>query len=70
MARAAGEKPEQGVVIAVGPGRRNERGDRVVPDIKAGDPVIFGKYSGQTVKHEGRELLVLREEALFAVIQA
>lgn len=66
---SAGEKPEQGDVLAVGPGRRNDQGDFVAPNVKVGDQVIFGKYSGQTVKLDGRELLVLREEDLFAVIE-
>jgi chaperonin GroES len=66
---SAGEKPEQGEVIAVGPGRRNDSGDFVALNVKVGDKVIFGKYSGQSVKLDGRELLVVREEDLFAVIE-
>jgi len=65
---SAGEKPEQGEVLAVGPGKRNDKGDFVAPSVKVGDKVIFGKYSGQTVKLDGNELLVVREEDLFAVI--
>lgn len=67
---SAGEKPEQGTVVAVGPGRRNERGDLVVPNVKAGERVLFGKYSGQTVKLDGKELLVIREDDVLAVIEA
>lgn len=66
---SAGEKPEQGEVVAVGPGRRNDHGTFVAPTVKPGDKVIFGKYSGQTVKLDGHELLVVREEDLFAVIE-
>lgn len=66
---SAGEKPEQGEVLAVGPGRRNDKGDFVAPGVKPGDRVIFGKYSGQTVKVDGDELLVVREEDLFAIIE-
>ena len=66
---SAGEKPEQGEVVAVGPGKRNDKGDFIAPGVKVGDKVIFGKYSGQTVKLEGNELLVVREEDLFAVIE-
>jgi chaperonin GroES len=66
---SAGEKPEQGEVIAVGPGRRNDSGDHVALNVRVGDKVIFGKYSGQSVKLDGRELLVVREEDLFAVIE-
>jgi chaperonin GroES len=66
---SAGEKPEQGEVLAVGPGKRNDRGDFFAPGVKVGDKVIFGKYGGQTVKIDGAELLVVREEDLFAVIE-
>jgi chaperonin GroES len=59
----AAEKPDQGEVLAVGPGKRNDKGDFVVPNVK------FGKYSGQTVKVDGDELLVMREEDLFAVVE-
>ncbi len=64
----AAEKPEQGEVIAVGPGRLDERGKRIAPDVKVGDRVLFGKYAGQTVKVEGEELLVMREDDIMAVI--
>ncbi|WP_027473955.1 co-chaperone GroES [Curvibacter gracilis] len=67
---SAGEKPEQGEVLAVGPGRRNEQGERVLPDVKKGDRVLFGKYAGQTVKLGGDEVLVLREEDILGVIEA
>lgn len=65
---SAGEKPEQGEVLAVGPGKRNDKGDFIALSVKPGDKVIFGKYSGQTVKLDGNELLVVREEDLFAII--
>ena len=65
----AGEKPDQGEVLAVGPGKRNDKGDFVALNIKVGDRVLFGKYSGQTVKVDGDELLVMREEDLFAVVE-
>jgi chaperonin GroES len=65
----AAEKPDQGEVVAVGPGKRNDKGDFIAPNVKAGDRVLFGKYSGQTVKVEGDELLVMREEDLFAVVE-
>src|SRR3954463_16160757 len=65
----AAEKPDQGEVISVGPGKRHERGDLVAMNIRAGDRVLFGKYSGQTVKVDGDELLVMREEDLFAVVE-
>jgi chaperonin GroES len=65
----AAEKPDQGEVLAVGPGKRNEKGDFVVLNIKVGDRVLFGKYSGQTVKVDGEELLVMKEDDLFAVVE-
>ena len=65
---SAGEKPEQGEVIAVGPGTRNDKGDLIAPAVKVGDRIIFGKYSGQTVKVDGSELLVIREEDVFAIV--
>jgi chaperonin GroES len=66
---AATEKPEQGIVLAIGPGKRNEKGDFVALNVKVGDRVLFGKYSGQVVKDNGKELLVMREEDLFAVVE-
>jgi chaperonin GroES len=65
----AAEKPDQGEVLAVGPGKRNDKGEFVAPNVAVGDRVLFGKYSGQTVKVDGEELLVMREEDLFAVIE-
>ena len=66
---SAGEKPEQGEVLAVGPGKRNDRGDFIAPAVKAGDRVLFGKYAGQTVKLDGDEILVIREEDVLAVVE-
>ena len=66
----AAEKPDQGEVLAVGPGKRNEKnGDFIALNIKVGDRVLFGKYSGQTVKVDGDELLVMKEDDLFAVVE-
>lgn len=65
----AAEKPDQGEVIAVGPGKRNDRGELIAMDVKVGDRVLFGKYSGQTVKVEGEELLVMREEDIMGIIE-
>ena len=62
----AGEKPDQGEVIAVGPGKRDEAGHLVAMDVKVGDRVLFGKYSGQTVKVDGEEPLVMREKTSWA----
>jgi chaperonin GroES len=65
---AASEKPDQGEVLAVGPGKRNDKGDFIALNVAVGDRVLFGKYSGQSVKVDGEELLVMREEDLFAVV--
>ncbi len=65
---SAAEKPDQGEVLAVGPGQRDNDGKRIAPDLKVGDRVLFGKYAGQTVKVDGNELLVLREEDIVAVV--
>ncbi len=65
----ATEKPDQGEVIAVGPGKRDDSGKLIAMDVKVGDRVLFGKYSGQTVKVDGEELLVMKEDDLFAVVE-
>ncbi len=66
----ATEKPDQGEVIAVGPGKRDENGKQVALDVKVGDKVLFGKYAGQTVKVSGEEVLVMREEDILGVVEA
>ena len=66
---AATEKPDQGEVLAVGPGKRNDKGEQMALNVKVGDRVLFGKYSGQSVKVNGEELLVMKEEDLFAVVE-
>ena len=65
----AAEKPDQGEVVAVGPGRRNDKGELIAMNVKPGQRVLFGKYSGQTVKVDGNELLVMKEDDLFAVVE-
>jgi len=65
---SAAEKPDQGEVIAIGPGKRDSDGKRIEPDLKVGERVLFGKYAGQSVKVDGTELLVLREEDVVAVV--
>jgi len=62
------EKPDQGEVVAVGPGKRDEHGKLIAVELKVGDRILFGKYAGQTVKVEGEELLVMREEDIMGVI--
>lgn len=64
----AAEKPDYGTVLAIGKGKVKEDGSVRPLDVKVGDKVLFGKYSGQTVKLDGRELLVMREEDIMAVV--
>jgi chaperonin GroES len=64
----AAEKPDQGEVVAVGPGKKDDNGKLIAMDLKVGDRILFGKYSGQSVKVEGEELLVMREEDVMGVI--
>jgi chaperonin GroES len=66
---SAAEKPDQGEVLAVGPGKKTEDGKLIPMDLKVGDKVLFGKYAGQSVKVDGDEVLVIREEEVFAVVQ-
>ena len=65
----AAENPDQGEVKAVGKGKKGDDGKVIPLDVKVGDRVLFGKYSGQTVKVEGDELLVMREEDIMGVIE-
>ncbi len=64
----AKEKPHEGEVMAVGSGKLLERGERVAIDVKQGDKILFGKYSGAEVKIEGEEYLILREDEILAVL--
>jgi chaperonin GroES len=64
----AKEKPQEGKVIAVGNGKRNEDGKRLPLDVKVGDRILFGKYSGSDIKIDGEEHLILREEDVLAVL--
>jgi chaperonin GroES len=64
----AKEKPEKGEIVAVGPGKTLENGQRLAPEIKKGDKVLFGKYAGTEVKVDGKELMILREEDVMALI--
>ena len=67
---SAGEKPDQGEVLAVGPGKRDDNGKQIALDVKVGDRVLFGKYAGQAVKVAGDEVLVMREEDIMGVVVA
>ncbi len=65
---SAKEKPARGKVIAVGEGKRDKEGNRIAPDVKKGDEILFGKYAGTELKLEGEECIVLREEEVLAVL--
>jgi chaperonin GroES len=65
----AKEKPQEGEVIAVGPGARNERGELVPLDVKPGDRILFGKWSGTEVKIGGEELLIMKESDVMGILE-
>ncbi len=65
---SAKEKPQEGEVIAVGNGKLLENGTKVPLDVKAGDKILFGKYSGTEIKIDGQEVLILREDEVLAVL--
>ncbi len=67
---SAAEKPIRGEIVAIGNGKRMENGEVIPLDVKVGDTVLFGKYSGTEVKVDGEELLVMREEDIMGVIEA
>jgi chaperonin GroES len=65
----AKEKPSQGEVVAVGPGARDDKGALIAPDVKVGDRVLFGKWSGTEVKIDGEDLLIMKEADILGVIE-
>jgi chaperonin GroES len=66
---AAAEKPDQGEIVAAGPGKRDDGGRLIEMDVKVGQRVLFGKYAGQAIKVDGQELLVMREEDIMGIIE-
>lgn len=64
----AKEKPQQGKIVAVGPGRVDDNGQRVAPEVKKGDVVLYGKYAGTEVSVEGHDYLILREGDVLAIL--
>jgi chaperonin GroES len=64
----AKEKPQQGEVVAVGPGKVNDKGDRTPMEVKAGDRVLYGKYSGTEITIDGDQVLILRESDVLAIV--
>jgi len=67
---SAKEKPQEGEVVAVGAGKLNDKGERIPLDVKAGDRILFGKYSGNDIKIEDEEFLILKEDEILAKIGA
>jgi chaperonin GroES len=65
----AQEKPQEGEVVAVGPGARDEKGDRIAPEVKVGDRILFGKWSGTEVKVDGQDLLIMKESDIMGVLE-
>ena len=65
----AKEKPMQGEVLAVGPGARDEDGERIPMDVKVGDTVLFGKWSGTEVKLDGEEVVIMKESDIFGIVE-
>ena len=64
----AKEKPQEGMIIAVGPGRKTDKGETIKMDLKAGDRVIYSKYSGSEIKLEGKEYLIISEKDVLAIV--
>ena len=68
LPETAKEKPQQGKVLAAGPGDRNDEGERIAMDVKVGDIILFAKYSGTEVKMDGKKLLILRESDILGIV--
>ncbi len=68
LPETAKEKPQQGKIVAAGPGRIDEKGKRVDMEVKVGDKVLYAKYSGTEIKQDGKKLLILRESDILAVM--
>ena len=69
LPETAKEKPQKGKVLSVGPGERDEDGDRIPLDVATGDTVLFAKYAGTEIKVDGKKLLILRESDLLAIVE-
>ena len=68
LPETAKEKPQQGLILAVGPGARDEDGERIPMDVAKGDKILFAKYSGTEIKMDGKKYLILREEDILAIV--
>lgn len=69
LPETAKEKPQKGSVLAVGPGDRNDKGDRIAMDVSEGDTVLFAKYAGTEIKMDGKKLLIMRESDILAIVE-
>ena len=69
LPETAKEKPQKGLILAIGPGRTDDEGKRLPMDVKVGDLVLYAKYAGTEVKIEGRKLLILKESDILAVVE-
>ena len=70
LPETAKEKPQQGTILAVGPGRMDDDGKRIAMDVKVNDSVLFAKYAGTEVKIDGKKLLILKESDILAVLES
>ena len=69
LPETAKEKPQEGKILAAGPGERNEDGERIEMEVKVGDKVLYAKYSGTEVKLDGKKMLILRESDILAIVE-
>lgn len=70
LPETAKEKPQQGMVLAAGEGRRDDDGDRIEMDVKVGDRILFAKYAGTEIKLDGKKLLIMKESDVLGIIQS
>ena len=70
LPETAKEKPQQGIIVAVGPGKKDDDGDRIQMDVEQGDVVLYAKYAGTQIKLDGKELLILKESDILATIES
>ena len=70
LPETAKEKPQQGMILAAGPGERDDDGKRIAMDVKVGDKVLFAKYAGTELKQDGKKLLILRETDLLGIVDS
>lgn len=69
LPESAKEKPQEGTVLAIGPGRRDDNGDRIAMDVELGDVVLYAKYGGTEIKIDGKKYLILKESDILAIVQ-